>query len=143
MTFAFAPNQVKVRALPKDILVIDMDMGEMKTTGGIIVQSDNGKAHGVKPRWAKVYKVGSEVSDIKEGQWILIEHGRWTRKITIDDGEGVKEFQKVETKSIMLVTDEKPNDFYIGQEFGHGSTATIRAEDFGAGGSIPAGMNGI
>ena len=143
MTFAFAPNQVKVRALPKDILVIDMDMGEMKTSSGIVIQSDNGKAHGVKPRWAKVYKVGSEVDYVKEGQWVLIEHGRWTRKITIDDGEGVKEFQKVETKSIMLVTDEKPDTAYWGQEYGHGSTATIRAEDFGAGGSIPAGMNGI
>jgi co-chaperonin GroES (HSP10) len=131
MSFAFEPKQVKVRPLSKDILVIDMDMGEMKTAGGLIIQSDNGKAHGVKPRWAKVYKVGSEVDlDVKEGQWVLIEHGRWTRKITIDDGDGVKEFQKVETKSIMLVSDEKPNDFYIGQEFGHGSSTTIRPEDF-------------
>jgi hypothetical protein len=132
MNFAFSPHKIKVRALPKDILVIDMDMGEMKTSSGIVVQSDDGKAHGVKPRWAKVYKVGSEITDIKEGQWVLIEHGRWTRKIKIDDGEGEKEFQKVETKSIILVADERPNDFYIGQEYGHGDTTTIRAEDFGA-----------
>jgi co-chaperonin GroES (HSP10) len=127
MNFAFSPYKIKVRALSKDILVIDMDMGEMKTTGGIVIQSDDGKAHGVKPRWAKVYKVGSEITDIKEGQWILIEHGRWTRKIKIDDGDGVKEFQKVETKSIIAVADERPNDFYIGQEYGHGDTASIRA----------------
>ena len=132
MTFAFTAKKISVRALPKDVLVIDMDMGEMTTSSGIVIQSDNGKAHGVKPRWAKVYKVGSEVTDIKEGQWILIEHGRWTRKIKIDDGQGEKEFQKVETHSIMAVSDEKPNDFYIGQEYGHGSTATIRPEDFGA-----------
>jgi co-chaperonin GroES (HSP10) len=131
MTFAFAPKQVKVRALPHDILVVDMDMGEMKTSSGLIIQSDNGKSHGVKPRWAKVYKVGDQVKeDIRIGQWILIEHGRWTRKITIDDGEGVKEFQKVEVKSILAVADEKPNDFYIGQEYSHGDTATIRPEDF-------------
>lgn len=133
MAFAFEPKKVKdVRALPKDVLVIDMDMGEMKTSSGIVIQSDDGKAHGVKPRWAKVYRVGSEVTDLKEGQWILIEHGRWTRKIKIDDGDGVKEFQKVETKSILVVSDDKPNDFYIGQEYGHGDTATIRPEDFGA-----------
>jgi co-chaperonin GroES (HSP10) len=132
MTFAFAAKKVSVRPLPKDVLVIDMDMGEMTTETGIVIQSDNGKAHGVKPRWAKVYKVGTEVQDIKEGQWVLIEHGRWTRKIKIDDGQGEKEFQKVETHSIMMVTDERPNDFYIGQEYGHGSTATIRPEDFGA-----------
>lgn len=132
MTFAFSAKKVKVRALPKDILVIDMDMGEQVSNGGIIVQSDNGKVHGIKPRWAKVYKVGTEVDYVKEGQWILIEHGRWTRKITIDDGEGEKEFQKVDVASILVVTDEKPNDFYMGQEYGHGDTATIRPEDFGA-----------
>ena len=110
-----------------------MDMGDMTTSSGIVIQSDNGKAHGVKPRWAKVYKVGSEVDiDVKVGQWVLIEHGRWTRKINIDDGEGVKDFQKVETKSILAVADERPNDFYIGTEYGHGDSATIRPEDFGA-----------
>ena len=133
MSFAFAPKKIKVRALSKDILVIDMDMGDMTTSSGIVIQSDNGKAHGVKPRWAKVYKVGSEVDiDVKVGQWVLIEHGRWTRKINIDDGEGVKDFQKVEIKSIMAVADERPDDFYIGTEYGHGDTATIRPEDFGA-----------
>jgi co-chaperonin GroES (HSP10) len=132
MTFAFAAKKLSVRALPKDVLVIDMDMGEMKTSSGIVIQSDDGKAHGIKPRWAKVYKVGTEVQDIKEGQWVLIEHGRWTRKIKIDDGQSEKEFQKVETKSIMMVADERPNDIYIGQEYGHGSSATIRPEDFGA-----------
>ena len=129
---AYGAKKIKVRALPHDVLVIDMDMGEMKSAGGIIVQSADGKVNGIKPRWAKVYKVGSEVTDIKEGQWILIEHGRWTRKIKIDDGEGEKDFQKVEVKSILAVADEKPNDFYLGQEYGHGDAATIRPEDFGA-----------
>ena len=131
MSFAFAPKKIKVRALSKDILVVDMDMGDMTTSGGIVIQSDNGKAHGVKPRWAKVYKVGSEVDiDVKVGQWVLIEHGRWTRKINIDDGESVKDFQKVEIKSIMAVADERPDDFYIGQEFSNGSSMSIKPDDF-------------
>ena len=130
-SFAFAPKKIKVRALSKDILVVDMDMGDMTTSSGIVIQSDNGKAHGVKPRWAKVYKVGNEVDiDVKVGQWVLIEHGRWTRKINIDDGEGVKDFQKVEIKSIMAVADERPNDFYIGKEFSNGSSMTISPDDF-------------
>ena len=131
MSFAFAPKKIKVRALSKDILVVDMDMGDMTTSSGIVIQSDNGKAHGVKPRWAKVYKVGSEVDiDVKVGQWVLIEHGRWTRKINIDDGEGVKDFQKVEIKSIMAVADERPDDFYIGKEFSNGSSMSISPDDF-------------
>lgn len=131
MNFAFSAKKVNgIRALPKDVLVIDMDLGEQVTSGGLIIQSDDGKAHGVKPRWAKVYKVGREIDFVKEGQWILIEHGRWTRKIKIDDGEGEKEFQKVEVKSIMAVANEKPNDFYIGQEFDSMPSSNIRPEDF-------------
>jgi co-chaperonin GroES (HSP10) len=131
MSFAFSAKKVKgIKALSKDVLVIDMDMGEQKTAGGLVIQSDDGKAHGVKPRWAKVYRVGSEVNFVKEGQWILIEHGRWTRKIKIDDGEGEKEFQKVETKSIIAVANQKPNDFYIGKEFSNGSSMDIKPEDF-------------
>lgn len=125
-------KNIKIRAINKDVLITDMDFGEMVSTGGIVIQSDNAKAHGVKPRWGKVYKVGPEQTDVKEGQWILIEHGRWTRKVTIDDGDGVKEVQKVDLNGILAVSDEKPNDFYISEEYGHGSTATIRPEDFGA-----------
>lgn len=124
----YEPIKGQIRPLSKDILVVDMDMGEMTTASGIVIRSDDGKTHGVKPRWARVYKVGKDVKlDVKEGQWILIEHGRWTRKIPFDDGEGIKEFQKVEVESILLVSDERPNDFYIGQEFAHGSTATFNA----------------
>lgn len=131
MATQFEARQIKVRPLSKDILVINMDMGEMKTTGGIIIQSDDGKAHGVKPRWAEVYKVGERCEiDVRPGQWILIEHGRWTRKVKIDDGEGIKEFQKVEVNSILAVADEKPNDFYIGQEFSNGSSLDIKPDDF-------------
>lgn len=132
MTTAYDIKHIKIRALNSDVIVTDMDFGEQVTSSGIVVQSDDGKSHGVKPRWGQVYKVGPAQKDIEPGQWILIEHGRWTRKIKIDDGNGVKEIQKVEVKAILAVADEKPNDFYIGQEFGHGDTTVIRPEDFGA-----------
>ena len=132
MSSVYDVRTMKIRALHDDVIVKDMDFGEMVTAGGIVVQSDDGKSHGVKPRWGNVYKVGPNQTDVAPGQWILVEHGRWTRKVKIDDGDGVKEIQKVEVKAILAVTDEKPNDFYIGQEFGHGDTATIRPEDFGA-----------
>ena len=122
---SYDPIKGQVRPLHDDVLVCDMDMDEMVTTSGIVIQSDNGKAHGVKPRWARVYKVGPDQKDIKEGEWILIEHGRWTRKIKIDDGESIKELQKVELKSVLAISDEKPNDVYIGQEFSNGSTASF------------------
>ncbi len=132
MSSVYDVRHIKIRALHDDVIVKDMDFGEQVTAGGIVIQSDDAKVHGIKPRWAQVYKVGPEQKDVLPGQWILIEHGRWTRKIKIDDGEGAKEIQKVEVKSILAVADEKPNDFYLGTEYGHGSSATIRPEDFGA-----------
>lgn len=129
--FGLDAKKIKVRALSKDILVINMDMGEQTTEAGIVIASDDGKAHGVKPRWAEVYQVGESCGlNVTPGQWVLIEHGRWTRKIKIDDGNGIKDFQKVEVKSIIAVTDIRPNDFYIGQEFSNGSSLNINPEDF-------------
>lgn len=131
MATSFEARKMQVRPLSQDILVCDMDMGEQVTAGGIVVGSDDGKAHGVKPRWARVYKVGDRCElDVKVGEWILIEHGRWTRKIKIDDGESIKEVQKVEVASVLAVTDQRPNDFYIGQEFSNGSSMNINPEDF-------------
>lgn len=86
-----------------------MDFGEVTLKSGIVLRSDNGQSHGVKPRWAKVYKIGPEQQDVNIGQWILIEHGRWTRKMTIDDGDGVKEIQKVDIDAIIAVSDEPPS----------------------------------
>jgi co-chaperonin GroES (HSP10) len=129
--FGFEAKKINVRPLSKDLFVINMDMGEQTTAAGVVIASDDGKAHGVKPRWAEVYKVGTDCEiNVKEGQWVLIEHGRWTRKIKIDDGNGEKEFQKVEVKSVIAVADQRPNDFYIGQEFSNGSSLNINPEDF-------------
>lgn len=131
MATQFEARQMQVRPLPQDILIYNMDMGEQTTKSGIVIQSDDGKAHGVKPRWAQVYKVGNKCEvDVKPGQWILIEHGRWTRKIKIDDGESIKEVQKVEVASILAVTDERPDTAYWGQEFSDGDSMNIRPEDF-------------
>jgi hypothetical protein len=133
MSSVYDTKYIKIRAINNDVIVSDMDFGEIKTESGIVIRSDDGKAHGIKPRWGKVYKVGPKQQDIKEGQWILIEHGRWTRKVKIDDGCGEKEIQKIDVDCILAVSDERPSDFYIGQEYAHGSTATIRPEEFGAG----------
>jgi co-chaperonin GroES (HSP10) len=139
MVTAFEARQMQVRPLSKDILVCDMEMGEQVTASGIIINSDDGKAHGVKPRWARVYKIGDSCElDVNVGQWLLIAHGRWTRKIKIDDGESIKEVQKIEISAVLAVSDSRPNDAYIGQEFSNGSSMNINPEDF-----MPGNMSKI
>lgn len=128
-------KNVNIKPIRDNVLVSDMEFGEMKTKSGLIITSDDGKAHGVKPRWGKVFAVGPEQKDVEVGQWVLVEHGRWTRGIELideADGEEVKTIiRMVETKAMLCISDEKPNTTYIGKEFSDGP-AEIRPEEFGA-----------
>jgi len=121
-----------LRPIHDHVLVTDLYFGEQKTKGGIIVRDDNGTARGVYPRWARVWAKGSENKDeYNVGDYILIEHGRWTRKIELEiNGEDIT-VHRVDVDAILAVSDEKPNELQIGEEF---STAPdqVKAEDFGA-----------
>jgi co-chaperonin GroES (HSP10) len=125
-------NVVEGKLIPlnDNILVVDMNFEEQKTASGIVIQSDDGKAHGVKPRWCRVWAIGPTQQDVKVGEWILVEHGRWTRGVTVrEDGKEII-IRRVETTSVLCSADEKPNDFYIGQEYDTSKPITSRPEDF-------------
>ncbi len=113
-------DPVSIRAIHDHVLVTDMDFGDQTTESGIILQSDNGKSRGIHPRWAKVYGIGPDQTDVAVGQWILIEHGRWTRKLKITDKQTNNEIElrRVEVEAILLVSDAPPNpaDILFGQE---------------------------
>lgn len=68
-----------LRPLRSNVIVTNLERGERLSAGGIIIVDDDGKDHGIRPRWAQVYAVGPEQKDVKVGEWILIQHGRWTR----------------------------------------------------------------
>ena len=100
----------KIRAVQDHILVSNMNFGDQTTASGIVLQSDNGKSHGIYPRWGKVYAVGDKQTDVKIGQWILVEHGRWTRDVIITDENNINhEIRRVENEAILVVSDEPPN----------------------------------
>jgi co-chaperonin GroES (HSP10) len=120
----------KLRPLHDNVLVTDMSFEEQTTASGIVIQSDDGKTHGIKPRWARVWAVGPAQQDVQVGEWILVEHGRWTRGVKVDDNGVEIVIRRVEPVSIMLQTDEKPNDLYIGEEFDSSPTSNIKPEDF-------------
>jgi co-chaperonin GroES (HSP10) len=126
-------NVVEGKLIPirDNVLITDMNFEEQKTSSGIIIRSDDGKSEGIKPRWGKVWAIGPKQQDVQVGEWILIEHGRWTRGVTVR-GEDGNDFviRRVDTKAILASTDEKPNDFYSGEHStpGHGSTHS--PEDF-------------
>lgn len=111
-------NKVRgqIRPLRDNVLITDMDFSEQKTAFGIIITSDDGKGHGVKPRWGRVWAVGPEQQDVQVGEWVYVEHGRWTRGITVEDNDREITIRMVEPKAIMLRSNEKPQDVYLGVE---------------------------
>lgn len=105
-----------LKPLNDRILVSDMEFGIEISKGGIVLPSDNGKVQGIKPRWGKVWAVGPNQTEIKVGEWILVEHGRWSRAAEYESEDGtVTKIQLVDNAAILLVADEKPDDAYRGQ----------------------------
>ena len=118
-------------AVGNRVLVTDMYFGEQKTESGLIIANDDGKTRGIYPRWAKVYSKGPRNNDVyKVGDWILVEHGRWTRSFTVETPEGELTIRMVEAESILGYAEEKPNDVYIGAEYSDGEHATVDPSAF-------------
>lgn len=112
---AFAPhklNKNQIRAIKSDVIVTDMNFDVRLSNGGLILLNDNGKSTGIRPRWGRVYAVGPKQQDVKVGQWICVDHGRWTRGLDIEDESGKRTIRKIDPKDILLVSDseEMPQD---------------------------------
>jgi hypothetical protein len=104
-------NQIKSLSVIQDhILVTEMAFKERKLSSGIVLLNDDGKTAGIRPRWAKVYAVGPEQTEIQVGQWIFVEHGRWSRGIEVEVDSEQLTLRRVDPKSIIFVSDQEPNE---------------------------------
>jgi co-chaperonin GroES (HSP10) len=121
-----------VKPIRNRVIVTDMHFGEQQTSGGIIITSDDGKDRGIKPRWGRVVVKGDANNDPYDvGDWILIEHGRWTRGFEVEDENGeVKLMRTVEAESVLGWQTETPEDMLFGNKSGAGSVETAKPEDF-------------
>ena len=97
-----------ITPLKKRVLVSDMQFGETKTAGGIILTDDDGTESGIHPRWAKVYAVGDRQDDVRVGQWLLIAHGRWSRALKVKKDGVELEVRMIDENDILLVSDDEP-----------------------------------
>ena len=48
--------------------------------------------------------------------WVLIEHGRWTRSVKIDEGSGEVELRMIDEENVLMWSDSKPEDVYMAAE---------------------------
>jgi hypothetical protein len=108
---SFAPHKIKsLQPLGRTVIVEDMLFDQRQLSSGVILLNDNGTTAGIRPRWARVYAVGPEQTDVTVGQWICVAHGRWTRGVEIEDAAGVRTIRKVDPMDILLVSAEQPDD---------------------------------
>ena len=103
-------NNIKgLLPLRDNVIVRDMDFGGRQLASGIYLPGDDGKSEGIRPRWGKVYAVGPDQQEVKVGQWVFIEHGRWSRGIEVEiDGEKFM-VRKVDPKCMIFVSDDPPS----------------------------------
>jgi co-chaperonin GroES (HSP10) len=109
---AFEPHKIskaQLKPLTDHVIVMDMNFKE-RIVGSIILPNDDGKSSGIRPRWAEVYAVGPLQKDIKVGDYVLVEHGRWTRGIEVEDETGKHMLRRVDPNGLMMVSDHLPHD---------------------------------
>jgi len=104
-----------IKPLADKIFVSNMEFGMQKTASGLIIPGDDGKTQGIHPRWGKVWAIGEQQQDVSVGEWVLIEHGRWTRTVEYENEDGsVIEIRMVDNDAILLTADDKPSDINRG-----------------------------
>lgn len=99
----FTPHQDKV-------FVTELESGLRKTKSGILITDDVGKDHGLRPRWGQVWKVGKNVTGVVPGEWLLIEHGRWSLGIDLltDTDEQIRVWHVDFPEAVIVVNDTDP-----------------------------------
>lgn len=100
------------------VIAVDLEHGERKTKSGIVLRDDDGKTHGIRARWARVYETGDKATLVSKDMWVLVEHGRWTHKFREKDEDGkIRDFWMLEYKSILATMDEKPEDVVVNDSY--------------------------
>ncbi len=77
-----------------------------KSKSGLLVADKEMTTGAIKPRWFEITSVGEKIDWCKEGDYILVDHGRWTRGVEID---GEKVFM-VDNKDCLAISHERPED---------------------------------
>lgn len=92
------------------VFVTELESGPRKTQGGLIIPDDNMKESGIRSRWARVVAIGKNVDEVAVGEWVLLEHGRWTYGIpfTDENGEEIKIWHVDFPSGVLLVSETDP-----------------------------------
>ena len=98
----------EIKPLRNSIIVTDMSFEARQLTSGILLLGDDGKTDGIRPRWARVYAIGPEQRDVDVGQWVLVEHGRWSRSVKVIIAGKEIILRRADPDAIIFVSDQEP-----------------------------------
>ena len=96
----------RLRPLQGRVFVADIEAGDTMVNG-LIIPDDNGNDRGIRARWGQVVAVGRD-TDVTPGQYVLIEHGRWTWGVQVTSEGEHRKLHAVDPNGLLAVTDEKP-----------------------------------
>lgn len=100
----------EIKPLHNSIIVTDMSFEGRQLSSGIVLLGDDGKTDGIRPRWARVYAIGPEQRDVRVGQWVLVEHGRWSRGLKIIRHGAEITIRRADPEAIIFVSDDEPEN---------------------------------
>ena len=93
---------MKITPLRDKIFAEILDVGEITTPGGVILQNDMGKES--RPRWFKVEATGPDATEVKNGDYVLVDTGRWSYALKrLSDGV---ELRDIEYDGILAVANK-------------------------------------
>ena len=104
-----------LRPIKDGVILTNLERGERVSDSGIIIPNDDGKDTGIRTRWAQVYAVGDEQKDVKVGDWVLMQHGRWTTGADIKlKGRDAFRFWKADPKGMLgISTNGRPHNIAV------------------------------
>lgn len=111
MKMAVSKHSRWSQKMPKLVALSDRLIGQMvdgfgvkSTNSGLVLVERDGTNEAIRPRWFKLTSVGSEWSKtLKEDMYVLVEHGRWSRKIKVEFDSDP--YFRLDPKGLILWTD--------------------------------------
>jgi hypothetical protein len=90
------------------------------TGSGLILPGDDMEQRGIRPRWCRIIAVGPDQEDVEVGEWVYVDHGRWTRGVDIFDTDSETEMtiRMVDPKDMILHSDEPLRDETVRYKLG-------------------------
>jgi hypothetical protein len=103
---------MKVNAIGDSVLasMVKVTGGHRVLASGILVADKDMTESGIRPRWFKVESVGPNVTFVEEGQFVYVEHGRWSNEMKIQQGTGNESTSiwLLDSEKCLLVSDSNP-----------------------------------